>query len=205
MGRDQAQEIPFAAEDALYSWLYARGYGEGPVRKLMKFVRRDLFGCRRILDAGCGRQALARRMTQAGYEGEIVGVDVSSHIVNEEVRHCHVVHASLDDLPMEDDAFDGIFCCDVLEHIRTEALGAVLGELRRVLAPSGLWAFSISTKKSKGSGPDGENLHLTVKPGKWWLETLAAEGFSEPEKCRPEGFWSPTTRVWGHRRGITTR
>ncbi len=74
--------------------------------------------------------------------------------------------------------FDGVVCTDVMEHIETADVPAVLEDLFSFVAthPSGPKAFaffSICCKPAKHKTlPDGRNVHLTVKPPGWWNTKL---------------------------------
>lgn len=62
------------------------------------------------------------------------------------------------------------YCCDVLEHIPTEQVPAVL---RNILSAANHVFLNISTEPDHfGPAVLGEPLHLTVKPMAWWLEQL---------------------------------
>jgi hypothetical protein len=72
--------------------------------------------------------------------------------------------------------YDGVICTDVMEHIEH---GDVKAVLRDVFRYSRHWVFfSISTRAAKKTLPDGRNVHLTIKPGRWWDEKIkkAAKG-----------------------------
>jgi len=168
-------------EDKKYSWLYENGYGEGPVGRLIEFLGEKLLQCQNILDAGCGRQGFAKFMKEQAPNLVIVGVDISVYIADT-AEHCKVYQASLDELPFEDQNFDCVFSCDVLEHIPEKRVPGALKELYRVLKPGGLWAFSIGTGPSGNKGPAGENLHLTQKNPGWWQKQLADQGYNNIEE-----------------------
>lgn len=62
--------------------------------------------------------------------------------------------------------FDGVICCDVLEHVPEED---VQRTLIRIFSVADQFVFlSIATVPAKKSLPDGRNVHLTVKPKTWW-------------------------------------
>lgn len=68
--------------------------------------------------------------------------------------------------------FDGVICCDVMEHIPEEAVPATL---RQILGYAKKFAFfSIGTKPATKSLPDGRNCHITVKPEAWWQSQVRA-------------------------------
>jgi ubiquinone/menaquinone biosynthesis C-methylase UbiE len=88
---------------------------------------------RRVLEVGCGEGRLARALWEASpavpERFEITDVDVSrvDPGLPERIR---VREASIYDLPYDDDAFDLVVCCEVLEHL--EHPGKGLAEVARV-------------------------------------------------------------------------
>src|SRR3954471_19867536 len=90
----------------------------------------------RILDVGCGPGFYcAELVDEVGSEGKVVGVDSSAQMLELAARRCddhenvelHEGHAT--SLPLEDAAFDGAVCVQVLEYVRNVAVG--LSELYR--------------------------------------------------------------------------
>lgn len=72
--------------------------------------------------------------------------------------------------------FDGVICTDVMEHIDTSDVMAILKDVFRY---SRHWVFfSISTREAKKTFADGRNVHLTIKPSYWWDRKIekAAKG-----------------------------
>ncbi|NNG17769.1 MAG: class I SAM-dependent methyltransferase [Gemmatimonadales bacterium] len=174
-------------EDSKYSALYKEGYGAGPVARLLKWARSsgvELAGSKTI-DCGCGRATL---LTDHGIAfSRYVGVDISAYqieklkgaVARPEVRF---VHGSLDDLPFEGGAFDFSWCCDVMEHIPPFRVGPMLREIIRVSDRS---LFSISTRPSVILDAEGRNLHLTVKPRRWWMSRIDEYG----DVVRSKNLW----------------
>ena len=78
----------------------------------------------------------------------------------------------IDVLPSPLRPFDGVICCDVLEHLEgkdvTDAIFDVLIRAEKFAF------FSISTKKAKKTLPDGRNAHLTINPREWWEAMFAS-------------------------------
>jgi SAM-dependent methyltransferase len=83
----------------------------------------------RVLDAGAGNAPYAELFEHCAY----VTADWPQS-VHEGARQADIV-ASLEELPVPDEAFDAVLCTEVLEHIAEP--GRVLAELHRVLAPRG--------------------------------------------------------------------
>jgi ubiquinone/menaquinone biosynthesis C-methylase UbiE len=91
----------------------------------------------RVLDLGCGEGDFAAAAADAG--AEVVGVEVAEAAVDRARRR----HPELDvrlapvdgPLPVDDGAFDLVWCSEVLEHVADTQ--GFLSEARRVLAPGG--------------------------------------------------------------------
>lgn len=66
--------------------------------------------------------------------------------------------------------FDIVLCSDVLEHVPEEDTERFVGDLFNH-AKVHVWA-SVCTRAAKKTFPSGENLHVTVKPLQWWLDTF---------------------------------
>ena len=106
-------------------------------------------GTRDILDYGCGKGLLAKRMPWPikEYDPAIPGKSERP------------------------EPADMVICRDVLEHVEPECLDAVLADLARCVKKIGL--FSISTAPSWDVLSDGRNAHLLQRPWKWWKEHLS--------------------------------
>jgi hypothetical protein len=80
--------------------------------------------------------------------------------------------------------FDGVLCCDMLEHIEEGDLDEVLGDVFSFASvrepPARSFVFAaINCGPSHKKLPDGRGVHLTVKPPAWWrgkIERFAREG-----------------------------
>ncbi|MCD2441035.1 bifunctional 2-polyprenyl-6-hydroxyphenol methylase/3-demethylubiquinol 3-O-methyltransferase UbiG [Agromyces sp. SYSU K20354] len=98
----------------------------------------------RALDIGCGAGFIAEELAMAGFT--VTGIDPSRVAID--TARAHAGEGGLDieyrvgvgeELPFADAAFDLVFCCDVLEHVRD--LDRVIAETARVMRPGGLYLF----------------------------------------------------------------
>jgi SAM-dependent methyltransferase len=116
------------------------------LRRFLDLQRDD-----RVIDLGCGSGRTL--VWNAGAAGLLVGVDVSPFFADEAIAKSDVVLGDLRRLPMQDGRFTKAWSLDVLEHLSPQALGDVLAEAQRVLAPHG--AVFIYTHVRKNGWPAG--------------------------------------------------
>ena len=99
----------------------------------------------RVLDVGAKWGGLASRLPVGV---TYTGLDLSEENVRKaaaaglDIRHADVTKP----LPVDDDAFDCVFCLELLEHLTFPL--ALLEELRRVLAPDGRAVISVPSPYS---------------------------------------------------------
>lgn len=107
-----------------------------------------------LLDIGCGGGVLTEEFALLGCQ--VTGIDISARSISVAQTHAAINGLSIDyrvgsgtSLHFDDNSFDAVSCCDVLEHIRDWR--QVLAEARRVLKPGGLFLFDTinRTRKSK--------------------------------------------------------
>ena len=126
-------------------------YLGGAFRRRYEFVIHQIAALvrpgQRWLDAGCGSGVFSAAL--AGMGGDVVGVDGSPSMI-EAARASglptsssarYVLIDSLEKLPLDADAFDGVLCLSVLEYVGD--VGDVIAELRRVLRPDGTLVATI--------------------------------------------------------------
>jgi ubiquinone/menaquinone biosynthesis C-methylase UbiE len=112
------------------------------------FQAADLFRGARVLDFGCATGWLSLGMAQMGCD--VVGVDIAASALKLADRLKATRRVPSDGrlefrlydgqrLPMADDTFDRIVCCDSFHHVRDQA--HVLREFARVLKDGGRIAF----------------------------------------------------------------
>lgn len=96
-------------------------------------------GCRAVLDVACGRGAFLDLLREAGIGAR--GVDLDENVVRDcrarglEVA-CGDALGYLRDV--EDESFDGIFCCEFVEHLTAPELATLIDLFARKLRPGGI-------------------------------------------------------------------
>jgi 2-polyprenyl-6-hydroxyphenyl methylase / 3-demethylubiquinone-9 3-methyltransferase len=96
------------------------------------------------LDVGCGGGFLSEDLAKAGLR--VTGIDPSEGSLRAAAAHARESGLRIEyrtgsgeSIPFADGSFDMAFCCDVLEHVGD--VGAVIGEIARVLKKGGLFFF----------------------------------------------------------------
>lgn len=136
-------------------------------------------GVRSILDAGCGSGKFMRRILERhGHEFTIRGFDIADNCLDPWFagRETELLQTGClwDDgaLPAPNDA---VVCTDVMEHIATDKVPAVLRNLR-LAATRAVFLGIALFPDSFGPKVLGAPLHLTVKPVNWWREQVGHAG-----------------------------
>ncbi len=92
------------------------------------------------LDCGCADGGYTRALLQAG-AASVIGTDVERRRIDAATERwpgllgLSFIVAAAEQLPFDDETFDGVFLNEVLEHVDDEA--RTLNEIRRVLRPGG--------------------------------------------------------------------
>jgi hypothetical protein len=127
------------------------------VARLVEWARPD-----RILDYGSGKgyQYLEKRVHEAW--GGLLPYCYDPGVIQIQVKPAGV--------------FQGVICSDVMEHIAENDVDIVLADIAESLDKSrrAFAYFHISTRPAGKSFPDGQNVHLTVKPESWWMRKIMA-------------------------------
>jgi SAM-dependent methyltransferase len=100
-------------------------------------VRAELASATRAINIGKGTGFLSWYLReQAGFRGSLVQLDIDARLRPD-------VLTSVASLSLADACCDIAFCCQVLEHLPFAEFDRALGELRRVLRPSGTLVLSL--------------------------------------------------------------
>ncbi len=137
-------------------------------------------GVRTVLDAGCGSGKLMWRLMN-DYPGEfdVHGFDISDNCLDPCFAQMKDRVLTVGCLWNPDDfqkTYDAVICCDVMEHIPTERVPAVLANLRKSATRFAFFSISV-IPDAFGPMLIGEALHLTVQKPNWWFAKLALAGF----------------------------
>ena len=155
-------------EDEKYSWLFEHGYGNGPVQATLDWALPKLKPWRTVVDLGCGEASARLHLNYDRY----VGVDIASRTIAALDNACSdgssfFLHGNLEELDLAEH-FDLAICIDVLQHIPANRLLPAV--MDRIVAVADQLLVSVCTVPSRHVGEHGENLHLTVRAFKWWLD-----------------------------------
>jgi len=118
--------------------------------RLNAVIQREFPLGSKLLHAGCGSGQVDADLHDYA---QITAVDVSVpalQIYQRENPKAHAIrHASIFELPFENDSFDGVYNLGVVEHFEQEELSRVFDELHRVLKPRGkfviFWPHAYAT------------------------------------------------------------
>lgn len=125
------------------------------------------------LDVGCGDGTFCCDLVHLFGCEKVYGLDIASVVLNM-VKNIDNQIIYFDGeakaLPLDDNSVEFVTAFDVLEHILPQDVEKTIQEFDRV-STKGLM-LSISHRLS-GEIVDGSNLHMCVKPFKWWKEKLS--------------------------------
>jgi 2-polyprenyl-6-hydroxyphenyl methylase/3-demethylubiquinone-9 3-methyltransferase len=179
----------------------------------------------RLLDIGCGGGVLAEEFARLGCQ--VTGIDISPKSIA--VAQTHAAMSGLlinyqigsgSDLSFEEDSFEAVSCCDVLEHI--PQWEQVIVEAGRVLKPGSLFFFDTinRTKKSrevfiKGLQESSFTKLMPVDTHIWEMfitpeeltESLRGQGLIVEDLCGGKIPKNPLATLWDvrqHKRGKIT-
>ena len=118
----------------------------------------------RVLEAGCGTGAQTVTLVANSPEAQITSIDVSEASLDQARQRAPSVEfhqADIFELPFEDDSFDHVFVCFVLEHLERPV--TALKRLQRVLKPGGTLTVIEGDHGSTYFHPDSDAAHDAIK------------------------------------------
>jgi SAM-dependent methyltransferase len=136
-------------------------HGRFAYRLVQSFKPRPMF----VVDFGCGRNFFIQHLRRLGIDG--LGIDFAFPEAD--------IVAPMHRVPVSAGIADVVTSFDALEHLLPEEVDEVLDEMRRIAVPGGGFVLSICTRESK-TKVNGEGLHPTVRPLKWWLDRIGRVG-----------------------------
>ena len=137
-----------------------------------------------FVDIGCGRHQMCRDVLGKRPDARAYGIDiVKCRPIPEGVVF---IEGPAWDLSAVPDPIDVITSFDTLEHLYPEDVDRTLSEWARRLA--GTLIVSICDRPSNILGPEGVNLHPTVRSRNWWKAELVSY-FGEIQE-REHGYLS---------------
>jgi ubiquinone/menaquinone biosynthesis C-methylase UbiE len=158
-----------------------------------------------VLDVGCGTGSLAiAAKRQVGASGSVQGIDPSPEMIAR-ARHkaqkakldISFSNGSAESLVFSDGQFDVVLSTVMLHHLRKDARGVAVAEMKRVLKPGGRLLVVDFGGARNGKGPLMHfHRHGHVDP-KALVELVSASGLKVAEEG-PMGMWS-LTYVLGER------
>ncbi|MEU5053699.1 class I SAM-dependent methyltransferase [Streptomyces sp. NPDC021096] len=96
-----------------------------------------------LLDIGCGTGQFLHDLDHHGHTGRLTGLDTSPEAIRQTaVGRVTALHASANNLPFTDGAFDIVTARHMLYHVPDPA--QALREARRVLRPGGVYAATVN-------------------------------------------------------------
>ncbi len=126
----------------------------------------------RIVDYGCGTGRGSKAIRELS-NCEVIQVDFADNCRD---RDCKDFSFLVCDMTKQIPILaDYGYCTDVMEHIEPENVDIVI---ENIMASCGKCFFQISTVPDVCGELIGQQLHLTVQPYEWWMETFNRLGFN---------------------------
>ena len=148
---------------ALYDFCHLNhpDYNVNAGLELMRHLQKEFRGLK-VLEFGAGNGQLARHLEQQG--NQVAAIEASRRPLTG-IPCARKIHGTALALPFLKEDFDLFVSVDVLEHLTENDCKLVIREAARLCRRI---FVSVCTRRSGLLGPNGENLHLTVRPASWW-------------------------------------
>ena len=127
-----------------------------------------------VLDASCGRAHLLRTLLNLGFIAE--GTEISSYLVNNELKDLPVHLAAYDELDSLGKKYDVVISNDVLEHMPDEE--SVFEAMKSLCDISNKHVLiCVCTNRGARNWPTALNLkiqdlHLVNRSAEWWKKVI---------------------------------
>jgi 2-polyprenyl-3-methyl-5-hydroxy-6-metoxy-1,4-benzoquinol methylase len=133
--------------------------------ELLDELESVLGGMGRLLDVGTGDGALPETAVERGWRAE--GTEISTAMIEHaRDRSSVVVHPGvLEDIVLDDGAYDAVIMNHVLEHVRDP--GTTLRKVARILVPGGFVRIEVPNIASYSSRTKNVQSRLGLKTNRW--------------------------------------
>ncbi len=110
------------------------------------WIAYELKDCKKVLDIGTGTGLFLSLMNELGHECYAVDIVDNTNefpwVLKEKIKEFKLCNVEADQLPWQDKFFDGVVCCQALEHFTHSHLPAVK-EMYRVLRKGGILELDV--------------------------------------------------------------
>jgi SAM-dependent methyltransferase len=122
----------------------------------------------KILELGAGNGRLSANLVELG--NSVTALEVSQEAFDKIPAGVNKLLGGASELPFMKGDYDMFISIDVLEHLTEHDIRLTVREAARLCRKI---FVCVSNRPSGLVGPNGENLHLTVKPAEWWRDTFS--------------------------------
>jgi len=152
-------------------WMFPSYRAVAPGESIADFYINKFKPTGRVIDFGCGTGRAGVRFSEAGYS--VTLIDFADNCRDNNAMDLPFIEWDLtEEMPFS--AENG-FCTDVMEHIPTKDVGAVVDNIMNTVERC---FFQISTVDDIGGDLIGSRLHLTVKDHDWWERLFKVSGYA---------------------------
>jgi len=165
-----------------------KGYGYYPeyfpIVQAQLATLAELTGAHSLLDAGCGKGALAE-YARRSLHLEVVGADFSDYATRQAHRRQggeNTVRTDVGRLPFSDASFNLCWCNGVLQYLEREQAQRALLEIARVSRTAAFVSNIAARQQYTDWGRHDELTRLYLRPQQWvsWARALGLEAIALP-------------------------
>lgn len=136
-----------------YAWRIARGVWWGYqycalLEQVLALIAKYMPS--RVIDFGCGDGRLIKELSRQYDDIQIIGIDISERALAFARGFCFgnervTFYQTIGDIPQSLLPVDAVVAMEVMEHIRPEALRAIVEQLKSLLRPDGILIVTVPT------------------------------------------------------------